>query len=146
LPDLPDIVRRLREDALRIRRRCEDLSEALGGAEVVAVHGLHAAGAAGLEARRDAVVADLRTAQASAQHRLADTVAALEAIRLDLLRLRVGAGSVESITADLSAARELSEAAERLLEAADEVEGMLPAPMGADEADEADKGAQRRTG
>jgi serine/threonine-protein kinase len=140
LPDLPDIVRRLREDALRIRRRCEDLSEALGGAEVVAVQGLHAAGAAGLEARRDAVVADLRTAQASAQRRLADTVAALEAIRLDLLRLRVGAGSVESITADLSAARELSEAAERLLEAADEVEGMLP------QADGADTGAPRRTG
>jgi hypothetical protein len=93
---------------------------------------LHGAGGAGLEARRVAVVADLRAAQGSAQRRLADTVAALEAIRLDLLRLRVGAGSVESITADLSAARELSEAAERLLEAAEEVEGMLPGRSGSD--------------
>jgi serine/threonine-protein kinase len=140
LPDLPDIVRRLREDAQRIRRRCEDLAEALGGAEAVAVQGLPAVGAAGLEARRDAVLADLRAAQASAQRRLADTVAALEAIRLDLLRLRVGAGSVESITADLSAARELSEAAERLLEAADEVEGMLPGSMEGAEGNESGRG------
>jgi hypothetical protein len=81
-------------------------------------------------------VADLRAAQTSAQRRLADTVAALEAIRLDLLRLRVGAGSVASITADLSAARELSEAAERLLEAAEEVEGLMPGWMEADRGDE----------
>ena len=42
----------------------------------------------------------------------------------------MGAGSVESITADLSAARELSEAAERLLEAAEEVEGLIPGRTG----------------
>ncbi|HXV90249.1 MAG TPA: protein kinase [Gemmatimonadales bacterium] len=140
LPDLPDVVRRLREDAQRIRRRCDDLAEALGGAESVAAQGFSGAGGAGLEARRVAVVTDLRAAQASAQRRLADTVAALEAIRLDLLRLRVGAGSVESITADLSAARELSEAAERLLEAAEEVDGMLPGRT------EADRDGQGRTG
>jgi serine/threonine-protein kinase len=140
LPDLPDIVRRLREDAQRIRRRCEDLAEAVGGAEAVAPQSLEGSGATGLEARRSAVVADLRAAQASAQRRLADTVAALEAIRLDLLRLRVGAGSVESITADLSAARELGQAAERLLEAAEEVEALLPGRS------EADGGGQGRSG
>jgi serine/threonine-protein kinase len=138
LPDLPDVVRRLREDAQRFRRRCDDLAEALDGAGPITPG--RESEPAGIETRRAALVDDLRVAQAAAQHRLADTVAALEAIRLDLLRLRVGAASVESITADLSAARALSEAAERLLEASEEVESLAPGRT------EADDGGQGRTG
>lgn len=124
LADLPNIVRSLREDAQRVRRRCDALGEAIVAADAAGV-GLWRE-TEGLTARRAAVVADLRSAQVHAQRQLAETVAALEAIRLDLLRLRVGAGTVESITADLAAARGLSEAAERLLAAGSEVEAMLP--------------------
>jgi len=126
LPDLPDVVRRLRDDAQRARRHCDALAEALVAADADAVGRAWQRDAPGLAERRAAVVDDLRAEQTRAQRRLVETVAALETIRLDLLRLRVGAGSVESITADLSAARSLSEAADRLLAAAGEVHDLLP--------------------
>jgi hypothetical protein len=52
-------------------------------------------------------------------------VTALESLRLDLLRLRAGAGTVEGITTDLEAARELGESADRLLAGAREVDAVL---------------------
>ncbi|HEY6109966.1 MAG TPA: hypothetical protein VIV56_13800, partial [Gemmatimonadales bacterium] len=66
-------------------------------------------------------------AQAASRQRLGDAVAALEVIRLDLLRLRAGGGGAtfDGITADLSAARELSLATDRLLDATGEVEQLL---------------------
>ncbi len=136
LPELPAVVRRLQADAQRVRHHADGLAEALAAVDAGAA-GLGRAGETdALAARRTELIADLRAAQTRAQGRLADTVAALEGIRLNLLRLRVGAGSLESITADLSAARELSEAAERLLDAVGEVEAMLPGAgqSGADEA------------
>ena len=57
--------------------------------------------------------------------RLADAVTALETIRLDLLRLTAGAGSVEGLTADLAEARAVSEEVGRLLAARDEVAAQL---------------------
>ena len=62
---------------------------------------------------------------ARAQTRLAEVVAALEVIRLDLLRLRAGAGSVESITADLTRAREMGDHTDRLLAAGAEVDAFV---------------------
>lgn len=47
---------------------------------------------------------------------MGQAVAALETIRLDLLRLHGGVGSVETITPDLAVAREVGEEVERLLE------------------------------
>ncbi len=52
-------------------------------------------------------------------------MAALETIRLDLLRMQAGTGTVQSITTDLTAARELSDDIERLLEEQAEVEAAL---------------------
>ena len=52
-------------------------------------------------------------------------MAALETIRLDLLSMQAGAGTVQSITTDLAAARELSDDIERLLEGQAEVEAAL---------------------
>jgi serine/threonine-protein kinase len=138
LPDLPGVVRHLREHAHRIRARCEELGEALAAADASEL--ARPRDTESLARRRSTLVHDLRAAQADAQRRLAETVAALEAIRLDLLRLRVGAGSIDGITADLAAARSLSEAAERLVEAADEVAGVVRGRA------EADEGGPGRTG
>ena len=75
--------------------------------------------------KRDALERDLAAARDAAKQRLADAVTALETIRLDLLRLTAGAGSVEGLTADLAEARAVSEQVGRLLAARDEVAAQL---------------------
>ena len=118
LHELPAVVKKLQSDAQRMRQRSDELAEALAATD-------GSAGGSALDGRRAAVVADLRAAQLDAQRRLGNCVAALETIRLDLLRLRGGVGTVASITADLDAARELGAEAERLLVAQREVETLL---------------------
>ena len=76
-------------------------------------------------ARRDALDRDLHVARDAAKQRMADAVTALEGIRLNLLRLTAGAGSVDSLTADLAAARDVAEDVRRLLEGRQEVEAHL---------------------
>jgi hypothetical protein len=71
------------------------------------------------------VIADLRAARESAELRLAAVVGALETIRLDLLRLRAGTGSLESVTADLTAAREVGDRTDLLLQGEGEVTALL---------------------
>src|SRR5206468_10426007 len=53
--------------------------------------------------------------------RLGDAVKALETIRLNLLRLRAGSGSVQSLTTDLGLAREVAGEIDRLLEGRREI-------------------------
>ena len=127
LKDLPDVVRRLEQDAQRMRQRLEELHDALGGAE-----GAGAAGAAPRPVARDAVVerhdcilADLVAERDLVQQRLGDAVKALETIRLNLLRLRAGSGSVQSLTTDLGLAREVAAEINLLLEGRREVERNL---------------------
>jgi len=60
-----------------------------------------------LAEQREQVASDLRAARDAAGRRLATAVAALENIRLDLLRLQAGTGDVHSITGALDAARRL---------------------------------------
>jgi hypothetical protein len=55
-------------------------------------------------------------------------VAALESIRLQLLRMHAGAGSVEGMTADLGSARDLSNAVQHLLEGKRQVGEVLRTP------------------
>jgi hypothetical protein len=57
--------------------------------------------------------------------RLAATVAALESIRLDLLRLQMGDGRVESVTETLEAARDVGDELRAYVEATEEVERSL---------------------
>lgn len=123
LGDLPGAVRGLEGDATRMRRRVEELNDLLvtierGGPTETSV-------GAGLHSRRAALDADLRTTRDAAQSRLAEAVAALEGIRLDLLRLCAGAGNVDSLTADLAAARDVSEAVALLLAGRAEVAALL---------------------
>jgi hypothetical protein len=75
--------------------------------------------------RREALDRDLHAARDEAKQRLADAVTALEGIRLNLLRLTAGTGSVDSLTADLAAVREVSDGVRFLLEGQAEVDRVL---------------------
>ena len=116
LGDVPEVLHGLEAHARAARARIEQLDAAIAEAQ----------GGSGRAAdREDALVRDLRATRAAAERRLGDVVTALESLRLDLLRLRAGAGSVEGITTDLEAARELGESADRLLASAREVDAVL---------------------
>lgn len=124
LRDLPATVRRLEADALRMRGRIEQLARLLAEVEEGPSADRRQAGSSTAE-RRLALSADIKEAQEAAQQRLADAVAALETIRLNLLRMVAGSGSVGGLTADLLAAREVSDAIARLLESRREIETLL---------------------
>ena len=68
----------------------------------------------------DAQVLDARKKAAAAQ--LAESVAALEGIRLDLLRLHAGTSDLAPLTTLMDAARQIGEDVGRLAEAQREVE------------------------
>ncbi len=80
--------------------------------------------------RLEHLAAGLRAADAQAPEaaRLPEALAAIEAIRLDLLRLGAGVGRGEDLTADLDAARAVGERVNALLEAQRELEVPTPAP------------------
>jgi serine/threonine-protein kinase len=118
LRDLPDVVHRLEDDAQRTRRRLEELQDALGGAKT------HSADPS-IGARHDRIFADLTAERELVQQRLADAVAALETIRMNLLRLHAGTGSVHSLTTDLGLAREVAKGIDLLLQGQREVEEEL---------------------
>ena len=99
-----------------MRERVDELNAIVGAV------GVEDRGVAG---RRDALLDEVRRTRDAAQERLSDAVAALETIRLDLLRLHAGAGDVASITQDLSAALQLSEDIRHLLAGREEVERLL---------------------
>jgi serine/threonine-protein kinase len=108
---LPDVMRRLQEDAQLLRKKHDEMNEALasctaGSPEYVKVR-----------AMRDEM-----------HGKLAETITALETIRLNLLRLHAGAGSVQSITTNISVAAEVSAAVERLVSAHEEVDRTLKFP------------------
>jgi hypothetical protein len=64
----------------------------------------------------------MRVARDAVGQRRAAVVGALESLRLGLLRLHAGAVSVEGVTADLAAARELGSETGRLAAAQREAE------------------------
>ena len=113
LGDLPTLLRRLQDDAQGLRRRYDALQDALAGAGDSAAADAHG----DLRARRDTIHAQLGSA-----------VGALESIRLNLLRLHAGSGTVEGLTTHLDLAAEVSAEVERLLAAQDEVERGLAFP------------------
>lgn len=64
---------------------------------------------------------DLAKARHAAERWLTASVSALQAIQRELERLHEGTGTVEGVTAQLEAAREIGEAVDRLLEGRAEV-------------------------
>jgi eukaryotic-like serine/threonine-protein kinase len=123
LRELPDVLRRLEHDAGRMRTRLEELNDALQGAEE---RGRLSGQIAGdIKEKRDRVVTDLENERELVQRRLKDAVAALETIRLNLLKLHAGAGSVQSLTTDLTLAREAAQEVELLLQSHKEIDDAL---------------------
>jgi serine/threonine-protein kinase len=68
---------------------------------------------------------DLRERRQEAEQQLSDVVAALETIRLELLRLTAGVGSVEGLTTNLLAAGKIQSNVGHLMEGMEEVEAAL---------------------
>jgi xanthosine utilization system XapX-like protein len=120
LGDVPALLHGLEAQARLARARIEEVD-----ASVAEVQHGRGASVAGSSARQEALVADLGAQRNVADARLGELVSALENVRLDLLRLRSGGGTVEGITRDIEAARRVGEEADRLMAGASEVEALL---------------------
>ena len=125
--ELPDIVRTLEGDAEQMRARVNELNGILNDIENDEMVGQRrtAAAAPGVADKRASLKGDLKKTRDAAETRLAELLASLETIRLDLLRMHAGSGSVESMTADLTSARELSDEVQLLLDGRREVDALL---------------------
>lgn len=113
LKPLPATVRRLEDDAKKLREEIDKLDASIGELDGDARGAIPSAVAdtpheQRIRADRDRLRTDLRRLRERAGERLAATVAALENIRLDLLRLQLGDGRVESVTASLEAAQSVA--------------------------------------
>jgi serine/threonine-protein kinase len=111
LAALPDVMHRLQEDAQLLRKKHNELNDAVasstpGTTEYVKVREI-----------RDEMHA-----------KLTETIAALETIRLNLLRLHAGASTVQSLTTHLNLASQVSASVERLVAAHEEVDRTLKFP------------------
>jgi serine/threonine-protein kinase len=109
LGDVSSVVRQLEADAQRLRQTLEMLNDAHVTAR-----------AAGGE-----IPADLRDARETTEQHLASAVSALETIRLGLLRLTAGTGTVEGLTTDLAAAADVGDAIDRIMAGMTDVELLL---------------------
>jgi len=116
MPDLRDVVRGLEDDAQRMRRLVDECTDAL---RFSAAHGSVPA------ERRVGVQQRITGLRDQAQRRMQDAVAALETLRLDFLRLSAGTIEGASVTNRLGTAREVAADIQRLLEAQEEVQGLL---------------------
>jgi predicted Ser/Thr protein kinase len=113
LGDLPGLLKRLQADAQSLRKRYDDLQEALSDAG---------------DAASSAPYSDVRRLRDAIHAKLAEAVGALETIRLNLLRLHAGSATVEGLTTHLGLAAEVSEEVERLIAAHEEVERSVVYP------------------
>jgi predicted Ser/Thr protein kinase len=120
LAALPPTVRRLEADAGRLRDSIASLDDQLAMFE--------RGGDAPQHDGRGELADDLRETRANAAARLAETVGALESIRLDLLRLQLGSVGLESVTTSLESARRIGEQISATLAAQAIVEGLLGGP------------------
>ena len=134
LQDLPGMIRRLEADAQALRARSEELSALLAGAGDDSLGGrsasLAAAGEGAPALARQRLRDDLSRERDAVAKRLATSVAALENIRLDLLRLTAGVGTLDQISADLTAARAVGADVDAMLAGRRAVEGLLVPPGG----------------
>jgi serine/threonine-protein kinase len=104
--ELPRVVRHLEDEAQAIRGRMTVLANT---ASTVA------SPAPGNAGEGERLLADLTVAREREQQRLTSALAALEAIRLDLLRLSAGVGDPESLTRAIAAATRLGDDVDALV-------------------------------
>ena len=120
LGDVPAVLHGLEAHARLARARIGEID-----ASVAEVRHGRGASIAGSATRHEALLADLGAQRNAAEVRLGELVTALENVRLDLLRLRSGGGTVEGITRDIDAARRVGDEADRLIAGASEVDVLL---------------------
>ena len=113
LADLPATLKRLQADAQLLRKRHDEIQEAIGAVS---------------ESAASPELAQARSLRDELHAKLGETVGALETIRLNLLRLHAGSATVEGLTTHLGIAAEVSEAVERLVAAHAEVDRTLNFP------------------
>jgi serine/threonine-protein kinase len=131
LRDLPDVIHRLERDAQGLRKRYDALAEAVARSSGAGGEGggtEDGTSTALMASRRDDVLAGVVAERDAVHARLQKSVAALETVRLSLLRLHAGSATVETLTADLGVAVEAAQEVDRLLEANREVESDLRDP------------------
>jgi predicted component of type VI protein secretion system len=123
MSDLPDVVAGLESDAQRMRDRIEEFNNLLqhSGSDVKQDGWDEASN----KAKRTSAAIRIEELRDEARQRLAESVAALENLRIDLLRLRAGSAKLETVTTKLGKARDLAEQVDRLLEGQLEVEELL---------------------
>ena len=113
LRELPNVLHTLQRDAQRLRARYEQLQDALASAD----------------SRTDADAwQSVQNDRDMVQARLRDAVAAMETLRLGLLRLHAGSTSIESLTTHLDLAADVSADVQRLVAAQQEVDDALAYP------------------
>jgi hypothetical protein len=134
LPELPNVVHGLEERASNLRSRINDLEHLAAQVHPVKGKGLASrmenvdardSGGAMVDERRGALDADLGAARLRAEGRLGVVVAALETIRLDLLRMHAGNDAVDDLTANVEAAAQLAVEIDRALESRESVDRLL---------------------
>jgi len=113
LGDLPVVLKRLQSDAQKLRQHHDALQDALNDAG---------------DASAAPDYAEVRETRDEIKAKLGDAVGSLETIRLNLLRLHAGSGSVEGLTTHIGLAAEVSKEVDRLLAAKAEVERGLAFP------------------
>lgn len=104
LAEVGRTIERLAQEAVRLRARDGELATAI------------AATGAPDEAARDIVRREFEQERAVVAHRLAETLAALDTLRLDLLRLRAGTATPEGLTAALEVVRRVGRDVDAVLE------------------------------
>src|SRR6185437_12419987 len=117
---LPDLVRRLEERAVRVREHVDDLTRLTAEAERDM--------APSPDDRARDTVARLSQQRDAARQDLALAIAALESIRLDLLRLHGGVDRADTVTSLLEQARHAERDLGTLIDAQREVHAIAPAP------------------
>jgi len=115
LGDVPAALHALEAHAKVARAQIDELDAMIEQA-------MHSLAPGASAERQEALVADLRARRAAAETRRAEVVSAMENVRLNLLRLQAGAGSVEGLTQDLNAAQAIGDGAARLLAGVREAE------------------------
>jgi len=131
LKDLPALLRRLEAEAAGTRARVDELNAMIAGlgdagGVAGASHTLKGSEAGAIVGdARDQLRKDLETQRSKASQRLSVAVGALENIRLDLLRLKAGVGTVDDLTQAISAAHQIQAEIELAVAANQEVEAAL---------------------
>lgn len=113
LGDVPGVLHRLQRDAQTLRGKYDQLLEALADAG---------------DAAETPRFAEARATRDAVREKLGEAVGALETIRLNLLRLHAGSGSVEGLTTHLDLAADISAGIERLIAGQGEVDRVLLTP------------------